>query len=243
MTDVWVAIAMAVAIFVAVITLFQRTSPNANRPKQQVSNDLVFGKPIVPKHERPQAIGDGYPALAGDEDRHFFYHFAEFGNALNAWLANKFTGSNWRVQELPKTTLTLDAIDDQPTFGRRYEVFCGPNKLGRLEITASYPYDTEARQVRASIKLDWVRLLSWDTVMDFLQAVSVHISSDGDQSNAHLLNAAMSRSLWNSLQVHSEDLGLDWGDLEVTVRGRADHYLRHAGRVGKDPDQQLSAIS
>lgn len=112
------------------------------------------------------------------------------------------------MQEQPKTELTI-GVYDSPAFGRRYDVFCGPTKLGILEIQASYPYTAEKPNVRASTSLMWVRLLSWDTVMKFLSCIALHIDDVGDLGNSARIQGAMNRSLWNSLIVHDEDLGLD----------------------------------
>ena len=65
-----------------------------SRPKKKVYWDLVRGEPISPKHHRPQAIGDGHPNLADDNDRQFFTDFLEFGDVMNWWFDNV---AEWRL--------------------------------------------------------------------------------------------------------------------------------------------------
>ena len=180
------------------------------------------GEPISPKHQRPQAIGDAHPTLAGDDDRQFFIDFFEFGDVINWWFTDD--GSRWRIQERSKTELNI-GFYDSPTFGRGYEVFCGPIKLGTMEISASYPYTADEKNIRLSIELMWVRLLSWDALMDLLGSVATHINSAGDSSNVMRIQSAIARSLWDSLRIEDEDLGLNWGDLEVTLVSRAEFYF------------------
>jgi hypothetical protein len=193
-----------------------------DRPKKKVYRDLVHGEPISPKHQRPQAIGDAYPTLAGDIDRQFF--ISEFGDVMNWWFADEHTRSRWRIQELPKTELSI-GFYDSPAFGRRYEIFRGPTKLGAMEISASYPYKVGNKNIQASIELMWVRLLSWDTLTDFLGSVSTHINTAGDSDNFIRIQSAMARSLWDSLRISDQDLGLNWGELEMTLEGSADFYF------------------
>ena len=195
-----------------------------SRPKKKVYWNLVSGEPISPKHQRPQAIGDAHPTLANDADRQFFIDFFEFGDVVNCWFADTHSGSRWRIQEQPKTELNI-GFYDSPAFGRGYEVFCGPIKLGTMEISAAYPYKADARNVRLSMQLMWVRLLSWDALMDLLGSVATHINSPGDHNNVMRIQSAMARSLWDSLRIEDEDLGFNWGDLEITLEGTAAFYF------------------
>jgi hypothetical protein len=200
-----------------------------SRPKKKVYWDLARGEPISPKHQQPQSMGN----LADDIDRQFFNDFSEYGEVLNWWLSDKHTGSRWRVQEQAQTELTIGAYDS-PIFGRRYDVFCGPTKLGILEVAAMYPYTAQKPNIRASINLTWIRLLSWDTVMDFLGSVAAHVDDDVDShGNSLRIQNAMNRCLWDSLVIHYEDFGLDWGDLDVTLQGSARFYFDRRRRYSE----------
>ena len=195
-----------------------------SRPKKKVYWELVKGGPISPKHQRPQVIGDAHPTLADDADRQFFNDFVDFGDVMNWWFSDEHSGSRWRVQELSTTELNI-GFYDSPSFGRTYEVFLGPIKLGRMEISASYPYSHDEKKIRLSIELMWVRLLYWDTLTDFLGSAATHVNSTGDFNNVTRIQSAMTRSLWDSLRIEDEDLGLNWGDLEITLEGSASFYF------------------
>lgn len=82
-----------------------------------------------------------------------------------------------------------------------------------------------AARIGSAVRRSGVRLLSWDTLMDFLSAVASHVSSGGDVSNVARIQSAMGRALWDSLIVGHQDLGSDWGELELTLEGRADFYF------------------
>jgi hypothetical protein len=219
----------AIIVLISLSVLVTRTNPKSGRPKKKVYQQLVSGKPISPKHQRPPIIGDEY-GLADDADRLFFSDFFEFGDVMNWWLADQHVGSRWRIQELPKTELSID-FRDSPEFGRTYEIFCGPIKLGCMEISASSRYE-RTKKVQASIELEWVRLLSWDNLTSFLSAVATHVNSADDFNNFANIQGSMSRCLWDSLVVRDQDLGLDWGSLEVTLQGMADFYFSRKDSKG-----------
>jgi hypothetical protein len=135
--------------------------------------------------------------------------------------------SRWRLQELAKTELVgALALEDMPSYGRRYQIFCGPQRLGVLEIRNSYPYTAEEKKVHASIELEWVRLLPWDTVVQFLHCCADYISDAGDVRNSTSIQAAMNRCLWEGLRISDEDYELNCGTLEVSLFGSAPYYFR-----------------
>lgn len=192
----------------------------AGRPKQKVYRALVQGDPISPKHQRPKSAGN----LADRTDQLFFNDFFDFGDVVNWWLSDEHSWSRWRIQEIADTELR-HGFRDSPSFGRTFEIYCGPTKLGTLEISASYSYDLDKNEIRASIELVWVRLLSWDTVVDFLHAIAIHIDSSNSFDSGLRIQAAMSRCLWDSFIIHDEDLGLEWGELTLTLQGFAKFYF------------------
>ena len=74
----------------------------------------------------------------------------------------------------------------------------------------------------------WVRLLSWETVVDILGTIESHICDrDQNSKEEHRIGAALNRALWNSLTISGYDFGgaVDWGELEVTLQGRAPFYF------------------
>lgn len=222
MDSTWLSILVFFNTF-ALGVLFARTNPKRGRPKKKVYWDLVSGAAITPKHSRPEAIKELHFGL--DEcDRQFFNEFYDFGDVVNWCFEDRYSSSRWRLQELKDTALQIGR-DDSPSYGRRYEVFCGPTKLGTLEIKPSYDYAT-TNNVRASIDLNWVRLLSWDTLVTFLSGVAWHIDSrDTREENWGRIHSAITRSLWNSLNINDDDYDGDWGTLEVSLTGNADFYL------------------
>jgi hypothetical protein len=219
---------LSVIVLVNLLLTLWMWQKRSGGPKKKLYWDLATGASITPNHQRPNAIGERCAGLVQETDRQFFDAFHSFGDVVNWWLADEHVGSRWRLQELATTELTLGSGDD-PEFGRRYEVYCGPKKLGTLEVAANWDYH-EKRNVRALIGLQWVRLLQWETLSDFLGAIAIHIC-DGDQSSQSLaqgtINTALAAALWNSQIISSEDFGeaVDWGNLEVTFRGNAPFYF------------------
>jgi len=214
--------------------MFGSTGP---RPEKTAYWELVNGEPITPRHERPSLIGDKDPPLE-ESVRLLFEDFADFGDVLNRWFIDNV--SRWRVQELPVTELSI-GFHDIPSFGRRYEVFSGPIKLGLLEISASYPYDINQKNVCACVELMWARLLRWDVLMDLLGSVAVHINSP-NTSSVDRIQSAMIRSLWDSLHIADQDSGLDWGNLAITLQGTAAFYFIRRNREAFPSSYQVGNI-
>jgi hypothetical protein len=187
----------------------------------------VEGEPISPEHQRPSCLGDAlaHTHLVGDDDRQFFADFYGFGDVVNSVLADE--NSRWRLQELAKTALVGPlALEDMPSYGRRYQIFCGPQRLGVLEITNSYPYTADEKKVHASIRLEWVRLLDWETVVKFLDWCAAFIGDAGDVTNRTSIRTAMNRCLWDSLSISDEDNEGWRTTLEVKLFGRATYYFQ-----------------
>jgi hypothetical protein len=198
-----------------------------NRPKKEFYRRLVNGEPISPKHQRPSHLGDDFGDFhVSDEDQQFFFDFYAFGDFVNSLLSDM--NSRWRLQELAETELKSAALvlEDYPRFGRKYQIFCGPEPLGGLEITNSHTYTNDEKNVHAAIELEYVRLLQWETVVEFLNSCASYISDAGDVTNTMNIQVAMNRSLWDSLGIADEDFGLNWGSLEVSLLGSAPYYFR-----------------
>jgi hypothetical protein len=114
----------------------------ARKAQKKFLASLFENKPIVPKHQSPKAIGDGFGSLIDDMDRRFFDDFRDFANVVNAWLAAEHVGSSWRLQELPETELRLVFVGE-PVFGRRYAVYHNQVRLGTMEVAPSFRYSRE----------------------------------------------------------------------------------------------------
>jgi hypothetical protein len=192
---------------------------SGDRPKRKVYRELVSGPIISPNHRAPQSL----PSLAHDFDRQFFSDFRRFGEVLNRWFGDEYTASRWRVQERSNAELHIDYFD-YPLFGRSYEVFYGATKLGILEVRASQFYQKD-RVVIASIEIEWVRLLPWATVAEFPHVVAMYVRSPNNDDSTARIQTALNRALWDSLVVHDQDLGLDWGQLELSLEGNAEFYF------------------
>ena len=112
-----------------------------------------------------------------------------------------------------------------------------------------------APEVITEIELHWVRLLSYDTIADFLSAIASYTCdskpNDGKYTNPHqAIVGALTKALWENQQITEfADLdGQGWGDLECTFVGLAtDWYfnqreaLRKMRADASDPRAQLSS--
>jgi hypothetical protein len=224
-------------------TLWRIAARKPPQPKKSFLNTLK-GKPIAPKRVNADAL----PNYASDSDKQFFRDFADFGDVVNWWLADKYVDSPWRLQELTDTHLSLSG-GDYPSFGRAFAVFYNQVRLGRLEVSADGDYCLLGPKVRTEIELHNVRLLSFDTVRGFLFHIALHVSDqDRKKSQEHLqiqhaIEQAMARAVWNTLNHISgfQDLdGQDWGELEVRLEGTAFWYF---GRRDCEAFRQLKAAA
>jgi hypothetical protein len=223
--------ALVVISLMATVSLWRTSAHKPPKPKKKFRNALLYSKPITPKHQPPKTIGESIPSLVRKEDRLFFADFADFADVVNSWLADEHIGSSWRLQELPDTELTLQGFD-HPDFGRRYAVFHNQVRLGLLEVSPKIRYRTENPDVRTNIELDMVRLLPFDTIVDFLNVIASHVT-DPDQSSAESvlatqsIHVALTKVGWQTHQItgDAELDGTDWGELELQLNGSATYYL------------------
>jgi hypothetical protein len=213
----------AIVVINLVITMWM-WSKLPKPPKKKFYRNLTSGSPITPKHQRPKTID----SLADEAERQTLIEFRDFGDVVNWWLADEHLGSRWRLQELADTHLQI-GFRDSPAFGRRYELYFGPQKLGTLEVTAGY-HPRFARTYNATIELMWVRLLPWEAVTTILRTIADHICDNDKASHdaaSIAINGAMTVALWDSLEITGYDFGgaTDWGNLELTLSGPAPFYL------------------
>ena len=224
---------------IATVMLWERMRRAAQKPptpNKKFKDTIWKGDPITPKHDRAKSISE-FRNLVSEGDHRFFADFAEFGDVVNWWLADKHVGSSWRLQELSNTNLRL-TFSDSPEFGRRYDIFYNQARLGTLEVSAGYDshgnaYSIETANVRTDISLGMIRLLHFDEITEFLNAIAFHVTDCTDGSVEQLktqqsFRTAMTKVLWYGQQISEyEDLdGQDLGDLSLTLYGNPSFYFR-----------------
>src|SRR5262245_24422426 len=109
----------------ATIELWRRAARRPEKLKKKFRNRLWESKPITPKHEPPPPLkADTYGV--GKKELQFFSDFEDFANVINSWLTDQHAyphGNPWRLQELPKSELSLWASGAGPAYGRTYAAF------------------------------------------------------------------------------------------------------------------------
>jgi hypothetical protein len=206
---------------------------NTNRPKFKQLNKkfrkaLWESGPIEPKHEKPKIVS---PYNHFDEyEAKFFSEFDDFADVMNWYLADDAITSPWRLQELPDND--VGTADTGPMVGRAYAVFYNHIKVGKLKIHGGAFYGKEEREIYTRLELHWVRLLSYDGVMDFLKSLAVHVVDPKPQSAEYAaatnaINMAMQKTLWDSYRISQFDLAddVDWGELELGLHGTPSWYF------------------
>jgi hypothetical protein len=206
--------------------------------KRKFRNRLWRSKPIVPKHQPPPPLEKGY--AVGDAELQFFSDFEDFADVINSWLTDPYHhphDSPWRLQELPKSDLSLWA-GDTLNYGRTYAVFHNQVSVGEIEIKPHRRYSTESPRVTVHVELEWVRLLHFRTIWSFLTDIALHIS-DYHPGTAEYLQAnqeidrAMMSVLWGTQEISQwslQGLGAGLGEIEVELNGLASFYLRQRQR-------------
>jgi len=163
----------------------------------------------------------------------FFSDFAEFANVVNWWLAAEYNHRPWRLQELPKIDLSLHGdFSHGPRYGRSYAIFHNQERLGTLEISPGSQYSTENPQVITHVELEFVRILSFDTIRTFLTDLALH-TCDFHPNNKEYLEAqqvidrAMTEVLWQISRVSRFGLDFeeDHGEINLRLDGTATWYV------------------
>jgi hypothetical protein len=228
--------------------------------KKKFRKQLYDTKPITPKHQLPKAIGGKLESLVSEKDRVFFADFADFANVVNWWLADEAVGSRWRLQELPETVLRFpmkfSGYEPQgPTFGRSYAVFYNQARLGALEVEPQFGYSADDPRVITYIHLDYVRLLSFQTIRDFFAAIADLACYDRRDRNEYFktqqaaqqaIDRAMTEALWRSNEVDVYNNMLDrierinapdCGEIDLQLDGVARWYLERRETLRKEAPQ------
>ncbi len=213
-----------IVIVNALVTVSLWRSRKPEKLKKKFLKDLLHSKPITPKHHPPKAIGEDFPSLVSDGDRRFFRDFEGFAYTINAYLAE----FPWRLQELPKTLMRLDGGED-PSFGRRFDVFHNQERIGCLEVSSAF-YSPEKPEVFTDIQLEWPRVLSFSTIHELLAGVASHVCDPNPHTKEYFdarssINRAIMEVMWRAQQYDEDDLGHDFGQLELSLHGSATWYL------------------
>jgi hypothetical protein len=241
-----------VVIVNALATFVLWSERRPEKIKKKFRKQLYDTKPIAPKHQPPKEIGGKFESLVREENRAFFADFADFANTVNWWLADEYVQSRWRLQELPETELHLpmafSGYEPQgPTFGRSYAVFYNQVRLGALEVTPSYRgYSADDPCVSTYIHLDKVRLLSFETIGDFFDAIAAHTCCYSQDSKEYseaqrAIHRAMTEALWRSNEVDVDNNILDningrapdYGEIDLRLDGVARWYLERRETLRK----------
>ena len=105
----------------------------------------------------------------------------------------------------------------------------------------AYEYSAATPKVTTEIELDMVRLLTFDTITGFINAIAMHVCEknpkDGEYFDANkAIFGALIKALWES-QTITEHKDLDapgWGELEFHLQGNASEwYLSRRALIQK----------
>jgi hypothetical protein len=222
----------------ATISLWRDAARKPPRPKKEFLQKLNRSEPIMPKHDPPKAVGGAFSSLATEHYRRFYAEFSEFAEVVNWWLADEHIGGPWRLQELPDGYVRLNVDDSSgPILGRSYTIFHNQVPLGRLEISPGY--STAGPAVRTEIQLEWVRLLSFESVSGFLRDIAMHVCDKTTKADLHFnvdhaIANALTQALWQTQEITEfEDLdGQGWGELSLHLHGHVpDWYFQRRDAV------------
>ena len=220
------------------LALWRQVSRKANRPfglNKKAAKALWRSDPIVPRHNPPKVAGGNWSGQARDVDRLFFADFTQFADVVNWWLADEFTKSRFRLQDLPEGDVLLNVdFDSGPRLGRCFALYYNQTDIGRLEIDPSYYYTTENPNVYTSVKIEWPRFLSSHELIKILGAIAMHVTSNNPKSVESLaagqsIHYALTETLWREYRISQYDRpddAEDWGELNVSFHGVAEFYMQ-----------------
>lgn len=227
---------------VATIELWRRAARRPEKLDKKFLKRVFDTRPITPKHETPPPLKMGY--AAGEKELQFFSDFAEFANVVNWWLGEEYNARPWRLQELPEVDLSLHGdFRYGPRYGRSYAIFHNQERLGTLEISPGTQYSAETPRVITRIQLEFVRVLSFDTIRNFLTDIADHTRDLDDTKERFQAEQAIDRALtevlWRMSHVSRfPRFGEDYGELNLRLDGTATWYI---GRRDCEAFQALKA--
>jgi hypothetical protein len=226
-----------VVIVATTALLSEVARPPAKKPKKKFLKRLLHSKPVAPKHQPPSPLKEGKEGITRGVQQ-FFADFEDFADVVNWWLGDPHVAGPWCLQELPDAELSLD-VSDWPTHGRRYAIFHNQERLGTLEVSDFF-YRTEAPRVITRLRLDYVRLLSFDAVQNFLSAIALHTCDASPNSKEYsqatqAIDRAMTEVLWQTQQISTFGMnGKDWGKLDLRLDGTAGWYFERRQALRKN---------
>jgi len=96
------------------INLWRVAARRPEKLKEKFFEKLLHGKPIMPQHQTPPL-----PPFkkSNTEFIQFFDDFDDFGEIVNQWLTDDYSGGPWRLQELPDAELRLGGYDEPMSAG------------------------------------------------------------------------------------------------------------------------------
>ena len=224
-------------VIAAIALLPELARPPATKPKKKFLKRLLHSKPVAPKHQPPSPLKAGKEGITRAVQQ-FFADFEDFADVVNSWLADPHVGGPWRLQELPDAELSL-GVSDSPTHGRRYAIFYNQERLGTVEVSDFF-YRTEAPRVITRLRVDYVRLLSFDAVRNFLSAIALHTCDASPDSKEYsqatqAIDRAMTEVLWQTQQISTFGMnGKDWGKLDLRLDGTAGWYFERRGALRRN---------
>lgn len=223
-------VAMNVVATISLWRIASRTKSDRPKLKKEASKALWESEPMKLNHHPPNEAGGNFAALATDVDQQFFADFRDFADVVNWWLADEFTASRFRLQDLPEGDLRLNVdFSSGPILGRAFAIFYNQTNVGRLEISPMHDYATPNPQVSTSIEIDWARFFGFDELVQFVGAVAMHVTrSDADRLNNYpSIQTAMTKTLWENYRIsqYQQNEADDWGELNVGFQGEARFYL------------------
>jgi hypothetical protein len=232
-----------IVVINAIVTfwLWRQVAIKTNRRprlKEKAAKALWDSDPIVPRHDPPKAAGSGFSSLVCNADKVFFADFKEFANNVNTWLAS--WDCCFRLQELPDGIVRLNSDDAGPLPGRCFALYYNQTRLGKLEISPSYEYTSEAPGVHTEVRIEWARFLDFEELTQFLGAIARLVTkpqSDEYIAAQQSIQSALTQTLWGNYRISQyEDSDLawgleDWGELNVSFNGSAEHYMYRAARL------------
>jgi hypothetical protein len=205
------------------------------RLNEKAAAALWRSDPIVPKHDPPKVTGGNFSSFAGDDDRLFFADFKDFADVVNWWLADEFTASPFRLQDLPDGDLRLNVDPSHgPTIGRCYAIYFNQTRVGRLEISPGIDYRDAIPEVYTNVEIDWARFFGFVELTEFLGAIAWHVTTGNPKNDDYRdarwsIGAALTRTLWENYRVskfdHAVDRADDFGELILRFHGTASCYI------------------
>ena len=116
-------------------------------------------------------------------------------------------------------------------------------RLGTLEMQ-DFLYDKSPR-VSAQIEIEYVRLLSYDIVREFLGAIALHTCSHDTQESTdaqQAIDRAMTAVLWQAVRVSEFDLGDDYGQIDLRLNGSAEWYFARKQALDRIRSKEQSEL-